>query len=772
MSIPPSNSHQPATEPDTIILQLAVGSLKITFLNPALVRVRWTLASDFSVRHSWAVTAPDESYPGASVALIESEDSLHMDGNLFNVVVNKYSGQVSFEDLEGQAFFADLSAPLPTAEGLSCTKLTRPGECFYALGQRAGLQLERSGRRLENWATDPVNEHNPSLDPMYMAVPVLMGLHPQGPAYGVYLNHTGRSAVDLSLPDQLTISVQGQELDYYLVFGPSPVDVVKGFSDLLGTMPLPPRWALGYHQSRWSYSPEAELRRIASELRQRKLPCDGLHLDIDYMRHYRVFTWNDQRFPNPAATIHDLHQQGFHVVTIVDPGVKVDPSFSVYREGLERKMFVSAEQGGPFQGYCWPDEAVFPDFLRPDVRFWWGNLQKSLTDGGVDGIWNDMNEPAIFSQPFSQGPGKIGTLPDDILQGPEKERTTHAEVHNLYGSGMAQASYEGMRRLLNGSRPFILNRSGFAGIQRWSASWMGDNSSTWEHLEMSLPQLMNMGLCGIPFSGVDIGGFSGHATPELFARWIEAGILYPFCRNHASTGTRRQEPWEFGSQVEDIARTYLNLRYRLLPYLYSLFRQAAMCGEPVLRPLLYHFPHDPATYHLHDQALLGAHILAAPVVKPGLTARAVYLPAGGWYDYWTDEYFEGPTHILAQAPLERLPLYVRAGTVLPLGPVMQYSTEKPLNPLTLEVYPGHGSFSLYEDDGETYEYVGGDTCSTDYRLTGSGDQLVVEVSQREGLYMPTARRAVLRVHRAPGLEPFEESFEDDGSPHRFIFTLS
>ena len=772
MSLPPSNSRQPATEPDTIILQMPAGCLKITFLKPALVRVRWTSAPEFSARHSWAVTAPDESFSGAPVTLTEDADHLHLDGSLFNVIVDKGSGQISFEDNQGQPFFADMATPQPGPAGVTCTKITRPGECFYAFGQRASLQLERSGRKLENWATDPDNEHNPSLDPMYMAVPVLIGLHPQGPAYGVYLNHTGRSAMDLTVPGQLTFSAHGRELDYYLVYGPLPADVVKGFADLLGTMPLPPRWALGYHQSRWSYTPETELRRIASEMRQRELPCDSLHLDIDYMRHYRVFTWNDQRFPDPAVTIRDLHQQGFHVVAIVDPGVKVDPSFSVYREGLERKMFVSTEQGAVFQGCCWPDEAVFPDFLRPDVRYWWGNLQKALTEAGVDGIWNDMNEPAIFSQPFSRGTGVVGTLPEDALQGPEKERTTHAEAHNLYGSGMAQASYEGMRRLLNGSRPFILNRSGFAGIQRWSASWMGDNSSTWEHLEMSLPQLMNMSLCGIPFTGVDIGGFSGHATPELFARWIEAGILYPFCRNHTSVGTRPQEPWEFGSQVEVIARTYLNLRYRLLPYLYSLFHQAATRGEPVLRPLLYHFPQDPATYHLHDQAMLGAHILAAPVVKPGLTARAVYLPEGGWYDYWTDEYFEGPAHILAQAPLDRLPLYVRAGTVLPLGPVMQFSSEKPLNPLTLEVYPGQGSFSLYEDDGETFEFVGGDTCSTDYRTSCSGDQLVVECSQREGLYVPAARRAVLRVHLRTGIEPLEESFEDDGSPHHFIFTLS
>ncbi len=764
--INPSHSNEIVT----LSVRLASGQLSIRLLKPGLAHVRWT-AGEFSPRRSWAVTPADESFPGANGQLSQDAAELHLNGEVFSAHVNKSTGGVRFEDEQGRAFFADLRPAQAGADGVTCVKQLVAGECVYGLGQRGTTLLERSGRILTNWATDPVDEHNPITDPFYMAVPVMLALRPGGPAYGVFFNTTWRSTVDLSLPNQLTFSAANAELDYYVLYGPTPQEVLNGLAGLLGTMPLPPRWALGYQQSRWSYAPQAELLRVARTLREHDLPCDALHLDIDYMQGYRVFTWDRQGFPDPAGTLKALHGLGFHVVTIIDPGVKADPDYTVYQEGLAHDAFVHSANDEIATGYVWPDLSVFPDFLRPDVRLWWGNQQKTLVEAGVDGVWNDMNEPAVFEQPFSEGGGSVGSLPADALQGPVNERTVHAEAHNLYGLGMAQASYEGLRRLMNGRRPFTLNRSGFAGIQRWSASWMGDNSSRWEHLQMSLPQLMNMGLSGVPFVGVDIGGFFGAPSPELFARWMQAGLLYPFCRNHTCTGTPPQEPWAFGPRVEDIARTYLNLRYRWMPYLYTLFYQAATRGEPILRPLFYQHPDDPATYPLSDQAMLGPFVLAAPILQPGRTAREVYLPQGGWYDYWTDEYLEGPGYILADAPLERMPLYIRAGAILPLGPQMQYTGERPLNPLTLEVYAGQGSFGLFEDDGETYEYVGGASCVTDYRCTLVRDQLVFECSQREGLFTPAPRRTIVRVHRGQGLPPVEQAFNDDGAPQRFEFSL-
>jgi alpha-glucosidase len=396
-------------------------------------------------------------------------------------------------------------------------------------------------------------------------------------------------------------------------------------------------------------------------------------------------------------------------------------------------------------GYVWPDDSVFADFMRPEVRAWWGSLQSVLTEVGVSGIWNDMNEPVVFNKPFSEGGGGAGTLPLDSVQGPANERTTHAEVHNLYGLNMARASYEGQRQLRPTERPFVLTRSAYAGIQRWSACWMGDNSSWWEHLEMSLPQLMNMGLSGVAFVGVDIGGFFDRCSPELLVRWAQFGALMPFCRNHACNGTPYQEPWRFGPEVEAHYRAAMKLRYRLLPYIYSLFWQANQTGAPILRPLFYHFPNDAATYKLHDQILLGPALMAAPILRPGQTHRAVYLPEGTWYDWHTGEKFTGPTHILAHAPLEKMPLYARAGSVVPLGPEMNYTAEKPLSPLTLRVFAGaEGDFDLYEDDGLTFAFEQGAWCVTHLAVRLESGKTILQAT-RTGDYEPPQRQTVIEL---------------------------
>ncbi|NJK79345.1 MAG: DUF5110 domain-containing protein [Chloroflexaceae bacterium] len=442
-----------------------------------------------------------------------------------------------------------------------------------------------------------------------------------------------------------------------------------------------------------------------------------------------------------------MREQHLRVVTIIDPGVQANHSYSVYREGLEQGMFIRTPAGDLFEGYVWPGLSVFPDFSRVAVRAWWGAMVAQwLNDYGISGIWNDMNEPAIFLRPDVQGPADVGTIASDAVQGATDEATTHAELHNLYGQGMAQATHEGLRQASPDQRPFVVGRSGFAGIQRWTAAWMGDNTSWWEHIEMMLPQLMNMGMSGVPFAGVDIGGFFMQTSAELLARWYQAGILQPFCRNHDVKGMIPQEPWVFGPEIEAICRDYLNLRYRLMPYLYTLFWETSHTGAPLLRPLLYHFPADLHGYPIHDQTMLGPWLLAAPVYRPGQVKRMVYLPAGTWYDWWTDEVLEGPTHLLADAPLERMPLYVRAGAILPSGPAMQYTDEKPLNPLTLDIYPGMGIFTLYEDDGISFAYQQGDYCTTTYELVQDGGRLTLTIGERVGNYTPPPRDVVVRVH--------------------------
>ncbi|OLE04774.1 MAG: alpha-glucosidase [Ktedonobacter sp. 13_1_20CM_4_53_11] len=738
----------------SLILDYGGPRVAITALTDRMIRVRLAPDGTFAACRSWAVVRADDEFPEASFAIEESGQALVLRTASLAMQIERDRGSLSFADAQGQPFCAD-DAGMQWGQAASeprriaCAKRIEASEHFFGFGERTG-QLDKLGHQMINWATDP------------------------------------RFDIGARQPGTWLMEAEGGELDYYVVYGPSPEQVSEGLGALLGTMPLPPRWALGYHQSRWSYATESMVRELAAEFRTSDIPCDAIHLDIDYMDGYRVFTWNPQGFPDPGALLADLRRDGFRVVPIIDPGVKSDPDYLVYRAGMERDVFIHRADGAVFHGFVWPDDAVFADYTRPDVREWWGDMQKALVDVGVSGTWNDMNEPAVFGHPFSQGGGLVGTIDLDAIQGPEGERTTHAEVHNLYGYGMTRASYEGLRRYLDDQRPFVLTRSGFAGVQRWGACWMGDNTSWWEHLELAMPQLMNMGLSGVPFVGTDIGGFNGNASGELFARWMQFGALAPFCRGHSLSGTERHEPWSFGPRVEAICREFLRLRYRLLPYLYTLFWEASRRGTPVLRPLLYHFPDDPATYQLHDQVLLGPSLMAAPIYHPGREHRHVYLPEGAWYDWWTDELIAGPIHLLAYAPLERMPLYVRAGTIIPSGPDLRYADERPLDPLTLDLYLDHGAFTLYEDDGHSFEYEHGQFCTTSYTLRRTEDRLAFEISAREGAYVPPARRLLIRVHavdeqaaeghRSANYDPDRRlltlQVDDDGSARTLSFKLA
>jgi alpha-glucosidase len=763
------------SEGRSLMLDYGGPSVAITVLTDRIIRVRLAPDGIFVARRSWAVARADEDFGEATFEIEESDQELLLRTALIKVRIDRDGGSLSFADVQDRRFCADeegMRWDRTEAEQrrVTCAKHIEVGEHFFGFGERTG-PFDKLGRQLINWTTDPAHGHGPGTDPLYQAIPVFMALRP-GLAYGVFFNNTWRSCFDIGAeqPGVWRMEAEGGELDYYVVYGPTPELVSEGMGALLGTMPLPPRWALGYHHSRWGHATETMVRELTAEFRKRNVPCDVIHLDIDYMNGYRVFTWNLQSFPDPQALIGDLRREGFRVVTIIDPGVKSDPDYLVYQSGLEHDVFVRRSDGAVFHGYVWPDDSVFADYTRPEAREWWGNMQKALVEVGVSGIWNDMNEPVVFELPFSEGVGEVGTIPLDAIQGPEGERTTHAEVHNLFGSGMARASYEGQRRYRNNERPFTLTRSGFAGVQRWSACWMGDNHSWWEHLEMAMPQLMNMGLSGVPFVGTDIGGFSGNASGELFARWMQIGVFSPFCRAHSEIDTEPHEPWIFGTQVEKICREFLQLRYRLLPYLYSLFWEASRRGIPVLRPLLYHFPDDPANYPLHDQVLLGSQIMIAPIYQSGREHRHVYLPEGEWYDWWTDEKLAGPAHLLAYAPLERLPLYARAGAIIPGGPDMRYVDEYPLDPLMLDVYPGNGIFTLYEDDGHSFEYEQGQFCTTSYTLRLTGDRLVFEIGAREGAYIPSKRQLVINFH-AMDEQVVEENPEASYDSARRLLTL-
>lgn len=750
---------QSATE---LILDCGTPRLSLQFLGPGTVRVRLAPDGHFRPRRSWSPLLPSATATAAPAVVEQDAARILARTEEIQVVAERDPCTLSFHNREGAVFCADLEpmswrgGPSP---GVASTKILDADEHFYGFGERTG-GLDKRGRRLTNWTSDPLPGHGPLVDPLYMAVPVFLSLRP-GLAYGLLLNCTWRSHFDIGAasPDRCLMDVEAPELDYVVVYGPRPADVTARLASVTGTMPMPPLWALGYHQSRWSYETADRVRAIAHEFRRRRIPCDAVHIDIHHMDGYRVFTWDPDRFPDPAGLMLELRDLGFHAVTIVDPGVKADDSYSVFREGKERGFFIRRADGEIFQRYVWPGLSAFPDFARRDVRDWWGLLVGRHLGLGVEGVWNDMNEPTVFARPFEEGGGGVGTIDLDAPQGAGDERTVHGEVHNLYASQMAQATYEAARRHVPGRRTFILTRAGFTGVQRWSASWTGDNASCWEHLEMAMPQMMNMSVSGIPFVGTDIGGFGGEADGELFARWMQLGALSPFCRGHSCIGTRPHEPWAFGEEVESICREFLELRYRLLPYLYSVFRAAHSAGSPVLRPLFYEFPDDRNVLHLHDQFLVGPCLMAAPVYRPGRAHRHVYLPPGAWYDWWTGEPMQGPRHVLADAPLNRMPIYARGGFAIPCRAGSGPAGDADWSDLILEVFPGErgqaasGGFELYEDDGISWGYEQGEFRVTridvDTRRSETGENLCrLRIAAPRGEFPPSVAEWIVRLHRA------------------------
>jgi alpha-glucosidase len=542
-------------------------------------------------------------------------------------------------------------------------------------------------------------------------------------------------------------------------------------------MPLPPMWALGNQQSRWSYYPDTMVEQVVREYRARDLPLDVIHLDIDYMQSHRVFTFDTARFPNPKNLADKLARQGVKLVVIVDPGVKHQPParnapfikstqpelepqnqrYYVFDEGMEKNYFQHRKNGELFIPKVWPGDSVFVDYTLPEARRWWGNLHRAYTDNGVAGIWNDMNEPSDFVD-------QIGKNQSDVVSYDEGENSTHAKNRNVFALLEARATYEGLARLTPDRRPYVITRAAYAGIQRYSTMWTGDTNSTWEALALNVPMFTSLGLSGEPFVGSDVGGFMGRGNGELLVRGYQVSFLAPFCRNHKVIDGYDQEPWRFGKYYEDIIRKYLKLRYRLLPFLYTTLEEAHRTGVPLFRPLVLNYPDDANTYNLDDEFMIGDDVLVAPIVKPDLTSRLVYLPKGLWYDYWTNKKYEGGNMISVAAPLETVPMFVRGGAIIPLGPEMNYVGEKPFDPITFAIYPdgrGAASGTLYEDDGLSPAYKDGGFRRTTVNVSRSAKGFVASIGAPTGQYNPGPRRFGFIIKSA-GANPKMIMIADDG----------
>lgn len=614
-----------------------------------------------------------------------------------------YRGKRIFKSQISENFIAFLKAEgheVPDATDfdypVQVVKKMDGDESFYGLGDKTGF-LNKRDYEYENWNSDLPQAHTDSFKALYKSIPFLI-TRKKDVVYGLFFDNTYKSYVNLGKENEgyFFYGADDGNLDYYFIAGDHMTDIVKNYTYLTGRTPLPQFWTLGHQQSRWGYECADDIREIAENYRKLAIPCDVIHFDIDYMDAYKVFTWNEKTFGKPGDLIQEMKEKGYHIVTIIDPGVKLEEGYAKYEEGIAHDYFAKTPEGEVYVNAVWPGDSVYPDFGNPQTRAWWADNQEYLTNLGVAGVWNDMNEPASFH----------GELPKDVVFHEEEKLTDHAAMHNVYGHLMSKATFEGLQKH-DGKRPFVITRACYAGTQKYSTVWTGDNQSLWSHLQMAVPQLCNLGMSGFAFAGTDVGGFGADCTKELMCRWVQVGCFTPLFRNHSSKGSTYQEPWQFDDETVDIYRKYVSLRYRLLPYLYDLFYQTEQTGMPIMRPLVLHYEKDSEVWNLNGEFLFGENILVAPVLEQGATKKMVYLPEGTWYEFGTEKAYEGGTYYMVDAPLDTCPMFVKAGSVIPTYEVRQSTAEGTYDTLTLEAYPGQGTYTHYRDNGSDYAYRDG-----------------------------------------------------------------
>jgi alpha-glucosidase len=745
-----STLSHPVWDGKTLLFHTRQGTLAVTAVSDDVIRVHFTTA-DSSVRDdSFAVV--DRHWTEADPKVTTGPDSTVLETTALKVLIQENPLRISFADASGEVLDKDDAERGMTFndDGFMVSKRLSEDEHVYGFGEKNG-RLDKRGWNLGGynyvmWNTDTYM-HDAATDPMYVSVPFYLALR-HGKAHGVFLDNTGRSFFDIGHdhPGLMTFGASGGDMDYYFINGPDPKDVIERYTDLTGRMPLPPLWSLGYNQCRYSYYPESRVRLLANTFREKKIPADVIWLDIDYQDNYKPFTWNRERFPDPKKMLSDLRAEHFRVVCIVDPHPKKEKGYVPYDEGIKKNYFVKNPDGTVYQGPVWPSHAqqspgpsVFPDFSNPAARQWWGKLYRGLEDDGIAGIWNDMDEPSVFDTPS-------GTMPLDVVFNNDGHPATGNEMHNVYGQQMSRATFEGLSGLRPNQRPFVLTRASFAGGQRYAALWTGDSTSDWSSLRQSIATLLGLGLSGFPLVGSDIGGFVGSPSGELYTRWLQVGVFYPFMRSHSDSSSPSKEPWVFGDSDEAINKSTIELRYQLLPYIYSVMEQASETGVPALRPLFFEFPRDEHAAAIDDEFLFGEDLLVAPVLHEGATQRGVYLPEGNWYNYWTGESYRGGQTIQIPVTLKTIPIFVRAGGFIFCQPIVQSTDEMPGNSLDVLVAPATSSKSVqYEDDGETVDYRHGNFMKREFSEVFDGQKATVAISAPDGAYRPAKRELLLQL---------------------------
>jgi|HubBroStandDraft_4_1064222.scaffolds.fasta_scaffold03102_2 alpha-glucosidase len=729
---------------------------EITALRDDVLRIRLWRGDAPPEDASWAVLA-SARHASVPVAAANSAGRYGFRTSTLAVEVNSETLEVSVRDSAGNLLQKDAQPVQFAGNTFRLCKTMPLDEHYFGLGDKAG-PLDRRNEAFTLWNTDAYRFQE-STDPLYKSIPYFMAFR-DGRALGVLLDNTWRSSFDFGResPGMYTFGAVAGPIDYYVFYGPTPKQVVQTYAWLTGTPPLPPLWSLGFQQSRYSYMTQARVLEVAARLRGDRIPADAIYLDIDFQDHNRPFTVNRSAFPDLAGMFRQLTAENLHAVMITDLHIADPPAegYFPYDSGTAGDHFVKNPDGSAYVGKVWPGPSEFPDFTRRETRAWWGTLYREFVHDGASGFWNDMNEPSIFDSPTQ-------TMPLDVVHridepGFASRTATHAEIHNVYGMENSRATYEGLRALEPDTRPFVLTRATYAGGQRYAATWTGDNSSSWNHLRMTTPMLENLGLGGFAFSGADVGGYAGTPSPELLTKWFEVGAFQPIDRDHTEKGTGDQEPWAGGPEQEAIRRHFVETRYQLLPYIYTVAEEASRTGLPLERPLFLEFPDATPDRHPIDidaeassEFMLGSDLLIAPPQYPEeLDEYSVEFPTPAWYDFWTGD----KVNLLPPDPpppgapdrtiqysmrvtpvLSQLPVYVRAGAIVPMEPLVQSTSETPAGPLTLRIYAGDSCRGqLYQDDGRSFAFEKGEFLRETFACEVKDGSIRVTIGPRTGTY--------------------------------------
>jgi alpha-glucosidase len=694
----------------TVIITTDFGKVAISALQDEVIRVR-AVKDNFIDEVSYAVI---QDVRQSFVTITDATDHLMLETNKINVKINKSPVRIAFINKSGEVINQDDDLGISwIGNQVSCYKKLVADEKFVGLGEKTG-PLNRRGQAYVNWNNDDY-AYEVDDDPIYSSVPFYIATHGKM-TYGIFLDNSFMTSFNFGASNDRfsSFSAEDGEMDYYFFGADNVRGIISDYTWLTGRMEMPPIWSLGFQQCRWSYFPDSEVLNLAQTFREKKIPGDVIYLDIHYMDAYKLFTWHPERFPEPKNMIKELNDMGFHLAVIVDPGIKKEEGYQAYESGIKNDIFIKYPDGSRYTGEVWPGWCHFPDFTVEAGRKWWGSQFEVLINAGVEGFWNDMNEPATWGNQF----------PDVVEFGMEGKMGTHKVAHNIYGMQMSKATKEGVDNLRDNKRSFILTRAAFAGIQRYSAVWTGDNVASDDHMLLSARMVASMGMSGMAFAGPDIGGFAGERSSELFIRWLSQGIFTPFLRNHASYNSKDHEPWAFGEDVENMSRNYLNLRYQMMPYLYSTFYEASTTGIPVARSLAIDYTFDDKIYSplFHNQYLFGQQLLIAPTRSDQMYNK-VYLPEGEWYNFWSEKKYDGKQEILVEAPLDHLPVFVKGGAIIPMQSTVQYTDQAPSDTLNIHVYEGSvgSTFEYYEDDGNTFDYIGGQYYKRKIAYTANGE---------------------------------------------------